>query len=349
MRVTSATPSAELGGGAEADDADSHAGGEVAPLLTVLRHDGFVMLPGFFSSAAAESARRDLEKWYRADLEDRQRQGVTDPHFDGVAGHSILTAPSHLLVDLYGRSAALDTMLQALLARPVSRSLMTALAGPQIKARGINCRWMTGAPDPPPAHDWHRDAPGAFNVGILLTDVPPGGNAATGFIRGSQWWPYNPVFNTLLAERYEGLPAFRRFNLFNRALARKMKRGAVEASGRAGDAYIFSNELWHGRQPNLHGRRTMVVLIAFYPRHMPFPAEVKSLPADVRSRLPAAIRDVVDFDGPSAPEAPSYIKDFLSKPPEPRPFGLFDLARRERRAAESFTRTWNRIRRRAAR
>lgn len=320
-----------------------------APVATeALRRDGFVMLPGFFSPDLAARARTELEALFLADLKEREEKAVADPHFDGSAGHSILTSPSHLLLDVCGKCPSLDGMLESLLTDGATRGLLTALSGPHVKMRGVNVRWMTGAPDPPPAHDWHRDTAGAVNLGILLTDVPPGANAATGFIRGSQWYPYNPIFNTLLAERYEGLPLFRRLNMFNRILARKMARNFAEASGRAGDVYLFSNELWHGRQPNLHGRRSMVVLIAFYPRHMPFPVDVPAPPPEVIAQLPAAIRAVLEPHGPSNATAPSFTREFLSKPAEPRPFDLFHFVRLERRVAEACTRMWRRLGRRSA-
>ncbi len=321
---------------------------EASVNVGTLRRDGFMMLPGFFSPDLAAKARNELEAWFSSDLQEREEKGVAAPHFDGGAGHSILTPPSHLLVDVCGKCPTLDWMVESLLTHEETRALLTALAGPHVKLRGINVRWMTGAHDPPPAHDWHRDSAGAVNFGILLTDVPPDGNAATGFIRGSQWYPYNPIFNTLLAERYEGLPVFRRLNVFNHILARKMRRNFAEAAGRVGDVYLFSNELWHGRQPNLHGHRSMVVLIAFYPRHMPFPVDILPPPPQVRQRLPPAVRAVVEPEGPSDVTAPSYVREFLSKPSEPRRFGLFDLVRLERRAAEACTTMWSRLRRRSA-
>ena len=308
-----------------------------------LRRDGYVTLPGFFSAEMANTARREMEAWFEADLRERREKGAVAFEHVGVAGRTVLTPPMHNMIDVYGKSATLDAMYETLLTHAVTRALVRDLAGEHIKARAFNCRWMTGAYDPPPAHDWHRDSPGAFNFGILLNDVPAGGNAATGFIRGSHWYPYNPVWNTLFSERYEGPRAFRTVNVFNRLLRRRMERRFAEASGRPGDAYLFTNELWHGRQPNLHGRRAMVVLVAFYPSRFPFPCEVKLPPAEVMERLPPTMRAALRQDKPLDFDERTLIGELAARRRER--FDLFYLARLERRLAEGYGRLLPRLRR----
>ena len=310
--------------------------------VAALRRDGYVLLPGFFAAERADRARREMESWFEADLAERHEKGVDGFEHTGVAGRTVLTPPMHNMVDVYGKSPTLDGMYETLLTHPLTSALVRDVAGEHIKARAFNCRWMTGAHDPPPAHDWHRDSPGAFNFGILLSDVPPGGNAATGFIRGSHWYPYNPVWNTLLSERYEGPPAFRTLNVFNHLLRRRMERHFAEAAGRAGDAYLFTNDLWHGRQPNLHGRRAMVVLIALYPTRFPFPCEVKLPPPEVMERLPPAVREAVRQDKPTDFDEGTLIGELAAHRRER--FGLFFLARLERRLAEGYGRLRRRLR-----
>ena len=314
---------------------------EEAP-VEALRRDGYVMLPGFFSRERADTARREMEAWFAADLRERREKGVDGFEHVGVSGRTVLTPPMHNMIDIYGKSATLDGMYETLLTHPVTRALVRDLAGEHIKARAYNCRWMTGAYDPPPAHDWHRDSPGAFNFGILLTDVPAGGNAATGFIRGSHWYPYNPVWNTLFSERYEGPRAFRTVNVFNRLLQRRTNGRFVEAWGRPGDAYLFTNDLWHGRQPNLHQRRAMVVLVAFYPTRFPFPCEVPLPPPEVMERLPPAVKAAVRQDKPLDFDESTLIGELAARRRER--FDLFYLARLERRLAERSGRLWSRLR-----
>jgi hypothetical protein len=302
---------------------------------SALEGDGFVLFPGFFERGLAEQARQEMVASFERDLAERAAAGVTDYHHYGSAGHTVLTPPMHNMIDVYGQSPTLDGMYARLLTDPLTAPLVRYLAGPHIKARAFNCRWMTGAYDPPPAHDWHRDSPGACNFGILLTDTPPSGNAATGFIRGSHRFPYNPVTETILSERYEGPKAFRKWNLFNRALGRRMRRLQAEAAGQQGDAYLFTNELWHGRQPNLHGGRTMVVLMAFYPTSFPFTSEVKEPPPPVLERLPAPVREVVRLDKPQDPAPEALAARIQAERRPPSPASLFYWARAERRFAEA--------------
>ena len=67
--------------------------------------------------------------------------------------------------------------------------------------------WVTGSYDPGPMpslpkevtlpHDWHRDSPGEFGIGIFLSDVPDGGNGGTALMRGSHLFPYCPRWQAL--------------------------------------------------------------------------------------------------------------------------------------------------------
>lgn len=327
----------------------SEAAPEFGRLADDLRRDGFVLLPGFFARARAEKARREMEAWYERDLADRRAKGVTDYNYEGAAGRTALTPPMHNMIDIWGRSPTLDAMVETLLTDPVATALTRALAGGAVKARAFTCRWMNGAHDPPPAHDWHRDSPGAFNFGILLDDVPAQGNAATGFIRGSHWYPYNPLWNTLGSERYEGPKAFRRINVFNHLVKWKMEANHAEACGRQGDAYLFTNELWHGRQPNLHGRRGMVALFALYPASYPFPAGTRRPEPAVVERLPPALREALREDQPGEIDPSCLIEQIRLRRGEPGPLDLFYWARLERRAAEACSRLLPRLNRALAR
>src|SRR5437016_883667 len=84
-------------------------------LAETLRRDGFVFFRDFLPVADIEQAAREIETLYARDLEERRAAGVTEPHHDGGAGHSILTKPTHLLLDLYGKSPALDRLFERIL------------------------------------------------------------------------------------------------------------------------------------------------------------------------------------------------------------------------------------------
>lgn len=87
-------------------------------LLSQVKRDGFVMLPDFFAPEQAAQAHREILAWYEQDLAERQQRGLTEPRHDGVAGVTILTRPTHLMLDVYGRSPALDAMFEQFLDHP---------------------------------------------------------------------------------------------------------------------------------------------------------------------------------------------------------------------------------------
>jgi hypothetical protein len=304
--------------------------------VEALRRDGFVVVPGFFPVAQVEQAHRELEACFEKDRQARRDAGVEEMAWEGPCGRSQLSRPSHLLLDVYGRSPAFDAMFERLLTDPVSRGLITALAGPRFKMRGYNVRRMTGAYDPPPAHEWHRDSPGEFGMGIFLTDVLPREHAATALVPGSHLFPYDPRWHTMLPGAFRGADVLKRRDAAARRLAAEKLQGASGAYGRRGDFYLFINDVWHGREPNLHGSQTMVALLGAYPTEFPFPDLVPMPPADVLDALPPAIREVVRQD-----QEPNTGKDSLlhwtlaARPPMTRVKGdVFYDAWRERRRAD---------------
>ena len=308
---------------------------DAAELTDTLRRDGFVVFRDFFPPETVEQAHRELEGWYRKDLADRAAKGVTLPPFEGAAGASQLTAPSHLLLDVYGKSPAFDGLFEKVLTDPLSSAVLRAFAGQRFKMRGYNIRRMTGAYDPPPAHEWHRDSPGEFCIGIFLTDVQPEEHAATALVPGSHRFPIDPRWDCLLSQPYRsGMKVFLRLNRFNRKLARTALKGATGAYGKRGDFYIFMNDVWHGRQPNLHGSQTMVALLGAFPTEFPYPDSVKMPPAEVLNRLPPAIQAVVRQDQPPNSDTDTIIHEVLRNRRAPEYPDPFYLARLERRSAD---------------
>jgi hypothetical protein len=221
------------------------------------------------------------------------------------------------------------------------------MAGKHIKLRGYNVRVMTGSPDHAPqnpggqALEWHRDASGEMGIGILLSDVPEGGNGGTALVRGSHLYPYDPRWNTLFSPNFHlsrttaGIPFFARCNFFSHILARKVVDPyACEAGGRQGDFYFFLNDVWHGRYPNLHGRHSMIVLIGFFPTECPFPDEVRPPAEHLLARMPPRVRAAAALTEPPNAGGTNVVRWLAANRPRLRPFGWFFLARLERRIIE---------------
>src|SRR5712692_4765163 len=109
-------------------------------LIETLRRDGFVVVKDFFPVDQVDQAHEELEAWFEKDKEGRKAAELPEHQFawEGPAGRSQLTEPSHLLLDVYTKSPAFDAMFEKILTDPLSRGLLTALAGRRFKMRGYN-------------------------------------------------------------------------------------------------------------------------------------------------------------------------------------------------------------------
>ena len=310
---------------------------DLQSLVDTVRRDGFVLVRDFFAPEVVARAHAELESWFQKDVEERKAKGVTSAVHDGPGGKSVLTKPSHLLLDVYGRSPAFDSLFEKILTDPVSRGVLSKVAGERFKMRGYNIRRMTGAYDPPPAHEWHRDSPGEFCVGIFLTDVEPEEHGATALVPGSHRFPFDPRWNALFSEPYRGLKVFLRNNKYSRRLAETALQNAGGAYGKRGDFYIFLNDVWHGRQPNLHGHQSMVALLGAFPTEFPYPDKVPMPPAEVLEKIPKAIQEVVRQDQPANASRDTVIHEMLDARPKPQFRDPFYMARLERKVADALS------------
>jgi hypothetical protein len=308
-----------------------------------LRRDGFAFFRDFLPLSEVDEARREVEALYAADLAERAAAGITEPHYDGVAGHSILTKPTHLLLNLYGRSPALDRLFERVLTDPASSAVLADLVGGDLKLRGYNCTRLTGEHDPRPErgpapnpHEWHRDSTGEIGFGIFLSDFPETGQGSTALMRGSHVYPYCPREHCLFGPPYHGgNPIFLKLNLFSRLLARRLRNTMTGAYGRRGDFYIFINDTWHGREPNLRGHQGLRVMIGAFASDIPYPDRVAELSPEVLAKLPPAVRRAAPQAGSSMAARAKRILDDVVAEQKIRARGLlFRLARLERRLAD---------------
>jgi hypothetical protein len=315
--------------------------------IATLEQDGFVVLHGILPPAEVEKARQDLAKLFELDVAARKEANFTEAAFpDGPIGYTILTKPSHLGLDMFGKSDTFDQMLEQMLAHPRVRRVVEAWCGPHFKIGSVNIRYMTGEIDPPPAHELHRDGPFSMNLCIMLSDVPPGDNAATALVPGSHWSDLDPRWDTLFEKPFRlkrdhglsGLDFFLKWNIFSSMLKAKWFKKVTGAFGKQGDVYFMPNgETWHGRLPNMHGRRTMICLMgcsAVTPSNM-----LWSPPAseEVLAKLPPRLKQGL-FGPFTVNDASNTLIDRLYK--ERPPASIFSLeywTRLERRFAEWMT------------
>ena len=306
---------------------------ELAKNISKLEADGFVMLKNFFNANDAQKAHDELNHWYNLDTKYRAENNVDVEMFNSPAGTFVLTKPSHLMIDAYGKSPTLDSMFEKFLSDKSTQPLIEALAGKNIKLRGYNIRKMTGAYNPPPAHEWHRDSLGEFGFGILLTDVGPDENAATSFVPGSHLYPYCPRWNNLFYQPRWILPFFYKNNFFSKLLGKHFLKNATGAFGKKGDAYIFINDTWHGRQPNLHGHQSMVVLIGAFPTDYVFPDKVTPPSKDILNQLPPHLKAVASCELPPNNPTDTILRRTIANRLEIGVFTIWRAAQIERKIA----------------
>jgi hypothetical protein len=312
--------------------------------VATLDRDGFVVLEGILPPDKVEKARQELAALFDIDLQARQERGHKEAFLgDSPIGTTILTAPSHLALDMYGKSRTFDELLDQMLTCPRLLRVVEAWCGPHFRIGSVNIRYMTGAIDPPPAHELHRDGPYAMNLCIMLSDVEPGENGATALMPGSHWSALDPRWETLLETPFRlskdhaksGLSLFLKWNIFNNIYRTRSFKKVTGAFGKQGDLYFFANgEVWHGRLPNTHGRRAMICLMgcsAVTPESALRPIETSK---EVLARLPPRLARGLGGPFEVNDDSGTLIDKLYKTRPPASPLGIEYWVRLERRLAE---------------
>jgi hypothetical protein len=102
------------------------------------------------------------------------------------------------------------------------------------------------------------------------------------------------------------------------------------APGKAGDFYIFLNDTWHGRVPNLHGKRAMIVMLGGFPTDYAFPDNPDAVPAERLANIPPQYRQAVARNAPINTNKDTIIHRMLNGRKGDNPLSLFWWARKER-------------------
>jgi ectoine hydroxylase-related dioxygenase (phytanoyl-CoA dioxygenase family) len=313
-------------------------------IAAALEKDGFVVVKSFLDKEVVAQARRDLEAIYARDLEERRLRNDDTPLFTHGSTKSSLSPTSHLVMRLPGKSKALDQCYEKILSDPATRDLIRAIAGNHIKIRDVNCRYMTGADDPGdllnPPHEWHRDSDGEFCIAIPLSEVSPGENGATAVVPGSHRYPWDPRWKGLFGAPFyinrdpleRGPSLLTRLNPFNRLLFKRWMKRHTGTFAEPGDIYIFLNDTWHGRVPNRHGARPIIVMAGAFPTDFSFPDDPTPFAPEVIEQLPPTYARAVARNAPINPNKDTIIHRMLRERKRDRPNDLFWWARKEREA-----------------
>ena len=174
----------------------------------------------------------------------------------------------------------------------------------------------------------------------------PGENGATALVPGTHWSPIDPRWDTLFETPFRlskdpaksGLSFFLNWNIFNNIFRARSFKKVTGAFGKQGDVYFFPNgEVWHGRLPNMHGRRTMICLMGCSATTQESAQRPLETSKEVLSCLPARLAQ--GLGGPfEVNDATGTLIDHLYKTRGPASlFSLERWAKLERRFAEWFS------------
>lgn len=102
----------------------------VNTLFTELKTNGFVRFSQLFTPEIMAQAKAEIEACYKQDLAERLEQKVTEAHHKiGQVGQSVLTEPSHLMLNMFGMAPTADQLFEAFLSHPVTAGVLRKLAG----------------------------------------------------------------------------------------------------------------------------------------------------------------------------------------------------------------------------
>ena len=269
--------------------------------LAELERSGFVVVPDFFCVTEVDAAREELVRVLDLDAGMRRAKGCAAADWrEGPTPSSSSTGVMHTVLFPSLHCPTLAAMMDRLLESPMGRHFLRGAVGEHYRLRVDLGRITTGAHDVGPGgalpHDWHRDPPGEWTIGIFLADLEEDGHSATAGLPGTHVLPFNPYWDFMLSRpcyrskaayldtqyRYM-LDWFYRHNLFQGRVRRFFETRARGMFGRRGDWYFFFNDVWHGRQPNLFGRKLVMVRLGGFATEYPFKDDipVPEFPASV--------------------------------------------------------------------
>jgi putative 2OG-Fe(II) oxygenase len=237
--------------------------------LAALWRDGFVRLDRIFGDDDIARFRRESERLLagiRPWAERHSHHARTEyllPAF-GDADWAVL-------MNLAGRSADVDDLLERLFTHPRIRATLTAILGEDYKAWEISLR-RSNARDG--GLRLHEDATGELGLAMLLADHPDR-VGTTVFLRGSHRLPVS-----CREAGAEFIPPAR--------------LGAITrpATGRAGDIFLFFKKTWHGRVAGVNPSQSDALLLALFPvgyEFVPF-----DTPPEVLGRLGPELARLLD-------------------------------------------------------
>ncbi|MDD9901184.1 MAG: phytanoyl-CoA dioxygenase family protein [Alphaproteobacteria bacterium] len=248
-------------------------------LAEKVEKDGYFIIEDYFPLDDVMSVRKELEAIMDADVAHREENKLGVRRFTEEGNtYSTLTPVIHSIMHSLWQSPGLRTFFERVFTDPEIKEFTRRVIGERFRIRADIVRRATGANDyiddfqiP---HQWHRDSTGEFAFGIFFDDFSPDLSGGTGVMKGTHWRGYSPQFdfvfsdNCLAGQKYVHdkrkrikflNPVVEKMCVINSRFKDQFRDSRVELKGRPGGLYFFLNETWHGRMPNIHGGKNMLV------------------------------------------------------------------------------------------
>lgn len=281
-------------------------------LAAQVENDGFFILKNVFEKKRIQETREELLPLFADDVQAREKENIETADWLNDEYQTSLTNQMHSILFPTCRSPLLAGLITELLNNATINAFLEKIIGKNFRLRVDLVRLSSGINDTVDhfelPHVWHRDSPGEFTFGIFFDDMSLPNSGGTAFMKGTHWQPYDPIWDFMFTKNaytnkelyLNNGPVFlnnkKNINIFNRYLKKQLQKNICEANGTLGDIYFFLNDIWHGRMPNIQGKRFMAVRFGGFPTEFKFKDDIK-LPSTIAS-LPQYLQDCYSADQP---------------------------------------------------
>jgi len=292
--------------------------GDVDSILGALCRDGFAKLPGLVTGEELVTVQHHAARLLEGEgLPFREYRSWAEA---GEWRSRLFVRSSQAFrVDFLGLSPELDTVIESVLARPAVELALERILGPghhlwYATIRRARAGERLGL-------RLHHDIAGEIGLVLLLRDAPDKDGGMV-WLKGSHRWP-------------------RVLDPFPFIYPKRFRQHVVGATGRAGDAYLFSNSTWHGRLP-ARSRDDVSLVLTFLPAAQPRRTRrpQPEIVDQLGSRLRALLRpsDALPSTGGGIPSGDPLFQDLVDGRAALSPLSPWHAARLAAGAAAPVTR-----------
>ncbi len=294
--------------------ADRGVAAAVNTSLRSLENDGYYVFEGILSPDFVLPRRAEMATLLDQDVAYRAREQITGADHTAAGYSYSLTPEMHTMLFPAFQSKAAADIIEAVLTNAVVEQTIERAFGRHYRMRVDLVRRASGIDDGIDdfqlPHEWHRDTPGEFTLGVFLDDMSPAWSGGTTVLTGgTHYLPYDPIWDFMFGEKSYTTkknyienknvfirPECRKIEFFNDMVKRRLIKRVEEIRGKVGDVYLFMNDVWHGRAPNKQGKQFMTMRFGGFPSDFAFKNDLP-LPGPI-DILPPRLREAYRADQP---------------------------------------------------